>query len=119
MLMAGYCVHDESVRRVADIVEREASHDRQSLPSLRFQYPDVIRFHHPERFHREMKVPGVRCEIDLIIRLQVFQRPEERIAMSGDADISGFTRQRRARDVTYCPGKRDVVYSFLDNRGKV
>lgn len=94
-------MHDEAARCVSDVLEREAGHDSQGLVSIRLQNAHVGWFDDGERLDGIVKAARVRREIDTVVRLEVLQRAEKSIAMSGDADVSSLAWQCRSRDVTH------------------
>ena len=85
-------MHDEAAWGVADVLEREASHDGQGMAALRLEHTDVAGLDYGERFDRIVKPAGVSREIDLIVRFEIPQRTEKSIAMTGDTDVAGLTR---------------------------
>jgi hypothetical protein len=107
----------EAARGVADVVEREAGYDGQDFAALRLQNANIAGIDDREGFDDVAIASGVRREIDLIARFQVLEVLEKRIAMSGDADVSGLTRECGARYVTYGSSERRLVHTFLDHCG--
>ena len=89
----------EAARGVADVVEREAGYDGQDFAALRLQNANIAGIDDREGFDDVAIASGVRREIDLIARFQVLEVLEKRIAMSGDADVSGFAGERGAWNV--------------------
>ncbi len=47
-----------------------------------------------------------------IPEVNVFQPAKESVSMSGDADVSGFAKERSAANVPDCPIQRKVVCSL-------
>ena len=85
--------------------------------SVRIQHRDVVRAHHLGG-HDAVAVLAARCgKRDDVVALDVSQRPEERVAVPGDSDIAGLSRQCRPSDVPGRAPERGLVGSFDDDHG--
>ena len=94
-------VDDKSARRVADVLKREAGDESEAAPITRLQHADVAWIDDPERFDHVMETAGVGREVDVVVRLEVFQAAKEGIAMRRDPDIAAPARQRSAGNMSH------------------
>lgn len=79
------------------------------------QYRDVLRADDLGRYHLVSKLSTKGCEYDDIVGTNVFQWPEERVAVRGNSDVSNLSGHRSPWNVPGGAAKRWLVGSFNDN----
>ena len=84
--------YDEPLGRRSDVRERITRHQRQRWIIGRIEHPDILRLDDAGALHIVVKDTLRRRHTDFIIRIDVAQLAEERIAMAGEANVSYFAR---------------------------
>src|ERR1700685_828107 len=98
--MGKSCLHNKSLRRAADVVERIAGYKCQSWLCAGRQNANVLRTYNLQVIDN-VDLPAV-CFFDfnLIAHLYVLQAPKKAIAMTRKTNIPIMTEASRACDMT-------------------
>src|SRR5271163_3405406 len=92
--------------------------EREDLTPAGIQYRYIIRAHHLGRENTILILTLQGGELDRIVRTDIPQWPEKRIAVPGERHVAVLARQRRARNVTHRVTQCPVVISFHDHHGE-
>ena len=64
-----------------------------------------------------LEYPVLGRDANFVVRIDIAQLAEERVAMPGQADVAVLTRQRGPGDVTDCEAERARIASGANHRG--
>ena len=84
---------NKPVRSGTDEVERITGDQRQDLLSACLQYRDIIRTHDRSGYNFIAVLAKQRADGNDVVRPDVFERPEERVAMPGNTDVALLSRE--------------------------
>jgi hypothetical protein len=108
-------VHNEPLGSLTDIVERIASHQRQSWLRCGIQHIHPVWVNDASGIYLILEDAVVGLNDDHIIFPDVPQTTEERIAMCGETNISRLSRQSGARYMSNSALQSPLVNSLLDH----
>src|ERR1700674_3322640 len=92
---------DEALRRRAYIVKRKARDECQIVTGRGLQYLDIIGGNDFNGFHEVIETMLGSLESDFVAQLNIAQRTEKSVTMTGQSDIPQFAGQSRFCKVTY------------------
>ena len=92
--------HDVALRRVTDELERIARHERHHRVIRRIEHVRVVRIDDGRLAYAIPEHAIRRGQNQWVANLELANRSENRIAMTGDADIPTITGERSAVDAS-------------------
>src|SRR5215472_449489 len=101
--------HDKALRRMAGEVERITGHQGERRCRTRLQDLHIRRRDNFYALHAIGCRLVVGRDLDRVAHLNVFEPPEESIAVAGDADIAAFSGKGSARDASNPAIERHVI----------
>ena len=93
-------MHHEPLGSRADIVERIAGHERDSVRGRGVKDPNVLRIDDPHPVDHVVRKTICRLNLNLIADVRIFQGAEVSIAMSGNSYVSALPWQDRPFDMS-------------------
>src|SRR5579864_1858908 len=110
--------NDKPVRRRTDEVKRMTGDEGQKFTTVGIEYGDIVWTHHSGRYNAVAILAPQRGERNHVVPLNIAQRPEECIAMGGDAHVAELPGQRGAGDMTRRAPESVLIFSFDDDHGE-
>src|SRR6202158_5656448 len=86
---------DEALRRRAYIVKRKARDECQIVTGRWLQYLNIMGANDFNGFHEVIETMLGSLESDFVAQLNIAQRTEKSVTMTGQSDISEFAGQSR------------------------
>ncbi len=86
---------DETLRRRAYKIKREASDECQIVAGRGFQYLNIIGGNDFNRLHEVLEATLCSIESDFVAQANMVERAEKSVAVAGQSDIAPFAGQSR------------------------
>jgi len=107
---------DESFRGVAEGVEWIAGYECQNIFTVVAKHDRIFGVHNGDELNAIEERSVRRGKSDQVAFANVPQLAEDRVAISGEADVSGVAEHGSSGDVAGSPLKSAIAGAFLDRR---
>jgi hypothetical protein len=109
-------VHDEALRRVADVVEGIAGNQRQQVRAGWREHAQIVGLDNPRLTHPIAEISVQRAHAQLVAHPNVLQRPEQTIPMRRKCTVPPLPRLGRIRQVPDTQVQRRGTVARHDGR---
>jgi hypothetical protein len=109
-------VHDEPLRRGADVKKRVARDERQRVSRRLLEHRDVRRPHDVRILDQIPQLAMRRPYEHVVTNADVTERAKKAVAMRRDRAVACFPRTRRVGQMSGGAVQRDAVVAFHDGR---
>jgi hypothetical protein len=109
-------VHDESLRRGADVIKRVARDERERVFRRLRQHREVCRPDDVRVLDAIAQLAARGVHEHVVTDADVTERPKKAVAVPRDRTVAGFPRSRRVGQMSRSAAQRRAVVALHDGR---